>query len=162
MRSNNPVRWTIGAALALLVGLSVASCSKTVAIGGPEEPGPTGFEGDWVGTFQGSEIVLRIGDFGRGGNQATGQVLWRDVEWGLLCTVRITPETSEIECDVQPSAEVAFCGDPDPFVDIDNAVPRAQINASVGGILREGAGNPCDGEVLVSWEPTAGVIFTPG
>jgi hypothetical protein len=161
MRANTPIRWTLGAGLMLLIGLGVASCSNTVSFGPPEEPGPTGFEGDWVGTFQESEFILRVGDFGNS-RTADSRVLWRDVDWDAVCTVTITPETSDIECDVAPIADVPFCGDPLPFVDIDMAQPRARIEASVGGILREGAGNPCDGDVLVSWEPGEGVVLTPG
>ena len=161
MRIQTFFRPVVATGLTALVAVVVASCNNTVSFSGPEEPEPTGFEGDWVGTFQGSEMVLRVGDFALT-NQAPARVLWRDIEWDALCTVMISPEASEIDCDVIPSAEVEFCGDPTPFIDIDGAVPRSQLNASVGGLIREGSGSPCDGEILVSWEPGEGVIFTPG
>ncbi len=161
MRALNPSRSTLAAGLAAFAIVVVSACSDTVVFGPPEEPGPTGFEGDWVGMLQGSEIILRVGDFGTRPT-AESRVLWRDVDWDALCTVTVTPERSDIECDVEPSVDGTFCGDPTPFVDIEGSEPNVRIEATVGGLIREGPGDPCDGPVLVSWEPGGGVIFTPG
>ncbi|HKK93353.1 MAG TPA: hypothetical protein VJ925_07950 [Longimicrobiales bacterium] len=147
------------ACVALLLALTGAGCGLDISLPREREPLEQGFSGDWVGTFQGSEMILRVGSF-LDRRTTEGRVIWRDVDWAMACSALVTGESSELECDVIPSAGVAFCGDPDPFVAIEIAEPRQRLEASVGGEIREGTGSPCDGPVITSWEPAEGVVFT--
>lgn len=143
-----------------LVPISLAGCSKEISAPNPEVPPPPGFSGDWVGSFQGSQLVLSIRPFTESFS-TTGSLRWRSINWPVQCTALVLDGDAELDCSVEATFDVPSCGDPDPFLDITAAVPRTRLEADVGGRIREGDGSPCDGPVLQSLEPGGSVALVP-
>lgn len=152
------------AGLACMAILAASACTVEVGVTTPEEITDPGFSGDWIATVLGSDMILRIGEF-RGLAAPTGRILWRDIDWGLACRLDRDFEPVRLTCSVLPDVVGPTCSVPDenePFVEISGAVPNTRIEATVGGELRPGNGNPCDAPPIASWDGPVIATFLPG
>lgn len=145
-----------------LLPIGFAACSKVVTVTRPEDPPAPGYAGDWTGPFQGSELLLSIRPFSNE-RTTTGNLRWESIDWPVECTSFDVPDQEEpgLTCTIFPQADVEFCGDPDPFFDITEAVPRTRLEVEIGGQIREGSGSPCDGTILQSLEPGGTITLAP-
>ncbi len=160
MDAMNTRRRILVGCICALVPISLAGCSKEITASNPEGPPAPGFSGDWAGSFQGSQLVLSIRPFTES-LSTTGSLRWRSIDWPIDCTAFVLDDEAQLDCSIEPTSDVAFCGDPAPFLDITVAVPRTRLEADVGGQIREGDGSPCDGPVLQSLEPSGSVQLVP-